>query len=86
MYLILPDALSLDPELIDASPSGLCTSRMGLADVGGVIDVSGFSICIWNVICIAFNVMLKWIKSKHKEKINYRRHVDFILLKIKSRW
>lgn len=58
-YVTLPDALSLDPELIDASASGLCASYSGLAGVGGVNDDSGFSICIRNVIWIVFTVMLK---------------------------
>lgn len=42
----LPRALSLDPELRDAIPSGLCASRLN-----GVGGVSGFSICICSVIC-----------------------------------
>lgn len=49
----LPNALSLaDPELIDATPSGLCASRPGLDGVGGVSDVSRLSICICNVMCM----------------------------------
>lgn len=65
MKVTLPDALSLDPELIDARASGLCASRSGLAGVGGVNDDSGFSICIWNVIWIAFTVMLKYTNNQN---------------------
>lgn len=55
--LYLPSALSLEPELSDAMPSGLWTSRPGLDGVGGVTDVSEFSICICNVICIVLVVV-----------------------------
>lgn len=51
----LPEIVSLDPELNDeANPSGLWTSRIGLFGVGGVFESSGLSICIWNVILMAF--------------------------------
>lgn len=76
----LPNALSLDPELSDAIPSGLCVSRIGLVGVGGVRGVSGDSICIWSVICIVFVVrLLKTDKKKiqknmkRKEKCQIRK-------------
>lgn len=49
----LPNALSLaDPELRDATPSGLCASRPGLDGVGGVSDVSRLSICMCMVLLL----------------------------------
>lgn len=73
MKMNLPDALSLDPELIDASASGLCASLNGLTGVGGVNDDSGFSIFIWNVIWMAFTVILKKKNEIHQwmNKINF---------------
>lgn len=49
-----PEALSLDPELNEATPSGLCVSRIGLDGDAGVFDVSELGICMSNKVCFSF--------------------------------
>lgn len=56
-----PELASLEPELTEAKPSGLCAS-LGLIGVDGGVD--GLWIC--NVICIAFKFELNINKKYFK--------------------